>query len=50
VRNLGAPGETATHALDPQPLTLHLGAEGQTLRIGVSMGLEFGGSAKTVRR
>ncbi|MEO6710264.1 MAG: hypothetical protein ABI054_12265, partial [Planctomycetota bacterium] len=30
------PGEVSMHALDPQSLTLHLGAEGRTLRIGLS--------------
>lgn len=50
VRNLGTPGATAMHAVDPQPLTVHLGAEGDTLRIGVSLGLDTIGNARAARR
>jgi hypothetical protein len=50
VRNLSAPGEAAMHAVDPVPLTVHLGAEGRTLRIGVSMGLEMGAAGRSTRR
>ncbi len=47
---LGAPGEASVVALDPQPLTLHLGAEGRTLRIGLSIGLSIDRSEKMAKR
>jgi hypothetical protein len=39
VPNLGQPSESSVRALDPQFMTLHVGAEGRTLRIGLSVGL-----------
>lgn len=46
----GQPGEMAVHALDPRSLTLHLGADGSMLRIGLSMGLPAEPSASVARR
>lgn len=47
---LGAPGEASLLALDPQPLTVHVGAEGRTLRMGLSIGLSIDRAAKMARR
>ncbi len=47
---LAAPGEASLLALDPQPLTLHVGAEGRTLRIGLSIGLSIDRAANLARR
>jgi hypothetical protein len=41
---------TNVHALDPRSLTLHFGAEGRTLRIGLSMGIPTGPSEDMARR
>ncbi|HTF90813.1 MAG TPA: hypothetical protein VK843_20500 [Planctomycetota bacterium] len=50
VAKLKQPGEASMHALDPQSLTLHLGAEGRTLRIGLSMGLPIEPSETMAQR
>ncbi|HUR27727.1 MAG TPA: hypothetical protein VM509_06045 [Planctomycetota bacterium] len=42
--------QTTVHALDPHSLTMHLGAEGRTLRIGLSMGLPPEPSEDMARR
>lgn len=42
--------ESRVHALDPRPLTLHVGAEGRRLSIGLSVGLASAPAPETVRR
>lgn len=43
-------GPVGLHAVNPDPLTVYLGAEGGTLRFGMTMGLSLGQQADAVRR
>jgi hypothetical protein len=50
VRPHVAPGVRSVQALDPKPLTLAVGAEGRTLRLGLSVGLPSELTADMARR